>query len=186
MKKLLAVISAVVILTIPGLCPAAEPDDYVNLKAGWFWPNTSSKGLKDFKEAPVYEFDYGRNFGSNFSVEVGGTYYNTKNKDVSDYTVDFYGPFATLKGKIHPIEKMELYLGAGAGYYWSDVDYEDVKTKGRGIGWHAVLGGGYRIIDSLAVGVEGRYSQAKLDSDDWTSKIDFGGISASLYLKYMF
>jgi opacity protein-like surface antigen len=186
MRKLLIFIPIVIIMFIPGISIAAEPDDYINLKVGWFWPNTSSKGLKGFEQAPVYEFDYGRNFGRNFAVEAGGTYYQTTNKDISDYKVRFYGPFATLKGKIHPIDQIELYLGAGAGYYWSEVDYGDINTKGKGIGWHALLGGGYRIIDSLALGLEGKYSQAILKSNNWNDNIDFGGISASIYLKYMF
>jgi hypothetical protein len=186
MRKLLIVISMAIILSIPRITLAAEPDDYINLKAGCFFPNSSSKGLKDFKQALVYEFDYGRNFGRNFAVELGGTYYNTKYKDISSYTATFYGPLATIKGKIHPIKKMELFLGAGAGYYWGTQDYESEKTTGTGVGWHIILGGGYRIIDSLALGLDAKYSQAKLKSNDWTDDIDFGGIAASLYLKYMF
>ena len=186
MKKLLTIISMTIILSVPGLSFAAEPDDYINLKAGWFWPNNSTKGLKDFKQALVYEIDYGRNFGRNFAAELGGTYYDTKHKDISDYTATFYGTFATIKGKIHPIDKMELFIGGGAGYYWGKMDHNSVKTSGTGIGWHVVLGAGYRIIDSLALGVEGKYSQAKLKSNDWTDNVDFGGTSASLYLKYMF
>jgi hypothetical protein len=186
MRKLLTVISMAIILLIPRFSFAAETDDYINLKAGWFWPNSSSNGLKDFKQALVYEIDYGRNFGRNFSAELGGTYYDTKNKDTSDYTATFYGTFATIKGKIHPAPKMELFLGGGVGYYWGKLEYSSTKTSGTGIGWHAILGAGYRIIDCLALGVEGKYSQAKLKSNDWDKNVDFGGTSASLYLKYMF
>jgi opacity protein-like surface antigen len=202
MRKLLTVISMTIIFSIPGLTVAAEPDDYINLKAGWFWPNSSSNGLKDFKQALVYEFDYGRNFGRNFSAELGGIYYQTEydgtsspeniaGKSSTDVNVSFYGPFATIKGTIHPVEKIDLFLGAGAGYYWSEIEMKasgkkDFKAKAKGIGWHIAAGSTFHVIERLGLGIEGKFTQAKLDSDDFTEKIDFGGISTSIYLKYLF
>jgi hypothetical protein len=186
MRNLLTVMSISIILFIPGLAFASEPDDYINLKIGWFFPNSSSSGLKDFKQTLVYQFDYGKNIGRNFAAELGGTYYSTKYENISDYTAAFYGPLATIKGKLHPTKKMELFLGAGAGYYWGTQDFESKKTTGTGIGWHIILGGGYSIINSLALGLDVKYSQAKLKSNDWTDDIDFGGTAASFYLKYLF
>jgi hypothetical protein len=186
MRKLLTVMSILMILSIPGLAFAVEPDDYINLKIGWFFPNSSSNGLKDFKQTPVYEFDYGKHIGRYFAAELGGTYYSTTSDEISDYTAAFYGPLATIKVRMHPVREMELFLGAGAGYYWGTQAFESRKTTGTGVGWHIILGGGYSVIDSLALGLDVKYSQAKLKSSDWTDDIEYGGTAASFYLKYMF
>jgi opacity protein-like surface antigen len=202
MKKLLTVILLAISISIPGVLTASEPDDYVTLKAGWFWPNSSSNGLKDFKQAPAYEFNYGRRFGNNFSAELGGIYYltkydgkvspeNFKAGSSTDIEVSFYGPMATLKGIIHPIDELEVFIGGGAGYYWSNTVIkktraDDTKVTGTGVGWHVVAGSSYRIISKLAVGLEGKYIVAKLDADEFAEKTDFGGILALIYLKYMF
>lgn len=202
MKRLLITVIVATALLMPFMLNAKNTDDYVTLKAGWFWPNSSENGLKDFRQAPAYEFNYGRMFGNNFAAELGGIYYQTEydgtsspeniaGKFSTDINVSFYGPIATIKGIIHPVEIMELFLGAGAGYYWSETNIkysasDDLKAKGRGIGWHIAAGSTIHVIERLGLGIEGKFSQAKLDSDDFTEKIDFGGISASIYLKYLF
>jgi len=202
MKRILATLTVLIALSIPCMLSAQTFDDYINLKAGWFWPNQSSNGLKDFKQTLAYEFNYGRMFGRNFAAELGGIYYNTKydgtispesitGNSSTDITTSFYGPMATIKGIIHPIKKMDIYAGAGAGYYFSETVMKltgesDYKAKGKGVGWHVMAGTSYDVIDKLAIGIDGKYFQAKLNSDDFSEKTDFGGITASIYLKYMF
>ena len=96
---------------------------------------------------------------------------------------------------VYKINKFDVYGGLGLGYYSSKLrtSYEtsggltisDSENKtDYGIGYHAVVGGDYKITQLLAVNAEVKWSTVPLKFYD--KNTDVGGWTPSVGLKFMF
>lgn len=164
----------------------ANPN-YGVLKLGYFLPNNDEEGLKDYKKTWDVELGYGYLFTKNVALEVGGTYLTTKyDKDNVDAKMTTYSIPVTAKF-IYPVTKdIDVFAGAGVGYYFASLEAGDETERGKGWGYHAVAGADYKVMENVALGMELKWNQAKVKNDDWDDKLNVGGTSVKLAAKYLF
>jgi len=109
---------------------------------------------------------------------------------------------ATAKA-ILDLEKLDLFAGAGLGYYFAFINNDISFVNGRSpvsesshgsaLGYHLVVGGDYKVSDHLRVGADFKYFVAKPEftltnaqGTKDTAKWDVGGSTINLGLKYYF
>lgn len=163
------------------------PANYGALKLGYFIPNNDENGLKDFNQTWDVELAYGRMLTKNIAAEIGGTYYSTKNDDDDvDAKVTTWSIPVTVK-YIYPATKdIDIFAGAGFGYYSSKIEANDESDTGDGWGYHAVVGADYKITPDIALGMELKWNRVTAKNSDWDDNPNVGGTSAKICAKYLF
>ncbi|GAB4390940.1 MAG: hypothetical protein Kow0025_26390 [Thermodesulfovibrionales bacterium] len=158
MKKFLAVSVMAIALLLPLSAFAQDMPNYFSLKAGAYVPSGDLDDA-DFSTGFSSSLVYGRYFTPNFAVELGVGYFESES--------DFYTiPLEVTALALYPVERGEVYVGAGIGAYFATFDGSfDIPGVGAVriddddsvFGGHAVLGGRYDISQSMFFGVEGKY-----------------------------
>lgn len=189
-------------------------DSYVSVKGGLFLPNSDMPGLKNFKKGYNFELAVGAKIHPNIAIEAAAGYYQTEIKDnfvdtYYDYYNDAYYTTTptvsaipvtlTIKGII-PLGKVDLFAGAGAGYYYTMLENKvkdldgavlgnlDETYNASAFGYHFVGGVDFNITDSVAIGAEIKQVYVKPESDisGYKQKVNMGGTIANAGVKFKF
>ena len=160
------------LVTTPVFADEQAPRNYVVVKTGIYNPTGD---LDEFDTGLNIEGVFGRYFHKNFALEGGIGLFGTK--------ADFSGTNATLgtyiendeiavipltvtaKG-ILPLNKLELFAGAGLGVYLAGFDGK-LSTSNAGnitlndndtvLGFHVTAGGAYNFSERFFFGIDGKY-----------------------------
>ncbi|MBI4824001.1 MAG: porin family protein [Nitrospirae bacterium] len=214
-KVIMAVITIFMAMLVATSVYAQDAKSYVDLKLGAFYPNQKEDGLKDFDIGPNIEADLGYKFNKNLAGEIGIGYIRTTAEFIYDPTTGEKEedtasaiPITLTAKGILPLagDKVELFAGAGLGYYFTKVEAEYVyppnpvfndsvsKSKGA-FGYHVVGGADYNITKTIALGFEVKWFSVKPDYGTVVSaggssldigKVEGGGVITNLALKYRF
>jgi opacity protein-like surface antigen len=194
---------------VPSLASAADPAGYASVKLGYFMPNSDDDGLKDFDNEFSLGLAVGTKLSPNFAIELGWDYYSTKGNDTVssggvsyaiDAEVTTWSIPLTAKFILPVSKEIEVFMGAGVGYYDSQIDADGTLSGGglsadlwsesdsaSGIGYHLVAGADYKINRNVALGGEIKWCKAELDFEDISDdEINVGGTTLNLVVKYLF
>ncbi|MBI4822907.1 MAG: porin family protein [Nitrospirae bacterium] len=191
MKKLLVIVSVILVMLIAGTVYAQDAKSYVDLKLGAFYPNDKEDdGMAGFDTGPNLEVDFGYKLNKNFAVELGLGWYQSKSTEFSDEpTVSAIPIILTAKGILPVVDdKIEIFAGAGLGYYMTKAKSEVglYSVSGNALGWHVVGGADYNISKQFALGLEAKWFTVKPEYDELGFKSDVGGVITNLALKIRF
>jgi len=154
------------------LAQEATPLNNVVVKTGIYTP---SGDLDDFDNGLNIEGAFGRYFHKNFVLEGGiglfGTEarFNGTSATLGTYTEEdtiAVIPFTVTAKGVLPLDRLELFAGAGLGVYFTALD-GDLTTSNFGsfsiddsdmvFGLHLTVGGTYNITDRFFFGIDGKY-----------------------------
>lgn len=207
-QKLIVLLSCVLIPLSVSAASAADTG-YFSVKGGLFLPNGSAgSGLKTFDTGYSTELAIGFRPDTYAALEIGtgffsasGTVTDADSKSVKRiYSV----PVTATAKAILDLEKFELFCGAGVGYYFAFVDNKtdfytggiapvDESSHGNALGYHAVLGGDYKVSENFRLGADFKWFVAKPELEltsaqnvKTRTKWDIGGTVMNLGLKYLY
>lgn len=188
---------------------------YLSGKFGAFFPNNDTDGLRYFKTGLSGELAFGVKPIPYLAIEAGVGYYEPKDakrtfdeyNSSSDWSfekdtinIDVLPVTMTLKG-ILPLFKnrVEMFVGGGAGYYKASgqakyyyTDSQGNSDSGRstfegdGVGFHLVTGANYRFVRHFSLGVEAKWSTARVNLSKNIGKTEVGGTTVNLVASYLF
>lgn len=190
-----------------GAAAAEVGSGYLSVKGGSYLPNGKSGSLKSFDTGYNAEVAVGYRAEKYAAIEIGTGIFSSSstvsNADASS-KMSLYGIPVTATAKaILDLEKLDLFAGAGLGYYFAFVDNDVSFTQGpapvhesshgSALGYHLVLGGDYKLSERFRVGADFKYFVAKpeLEITDaqnvkTRSKWDVGGTVINAGIKYLF
>lgn len=176
-------------------------------------------GMSGFDNVPLYGVSFGMLMNPNVALEIGWETYETEldidfhNLDTSNYKIKTWSVPITAKLLMPVSNQITAFFGAGLGYYDAEVDATETLNNpatnpygialgtssdtqaSDGFGLHAVAGADFKVDANLSFGLELKWSNAKLDFDDFTffgapyymdRDTNVGGTSLSLTAKYSF
>lgn len=188
MRKFLptVLLGGAMLLSAAPVLAAPASSWYGQAKLGVFVPNDESDGLKEFDNGPSLEVSFGRRINPNLALELGIGWYKTEWDDSDiDAEVSVVPVTATVKG-ILPLmnDRLDLFAGAGVGYYFAEAEVEGSDDSGSAFGYHLLVGADYKLTNAVAIGAEARWfwTEPEFDGED----IQVGGATYSLALKYSF
>jgi outer membrane protein W len=180
--------------------PAGQSRGYISFKAGIFSPE--SDDLEGFDTGFNGEIALGLYFNPNFAAEFGVGYLKTEYDEsgsIAGYDITLSSEIMlipitlTLKGII-PINKLELFAGAGIGLYVTYFEAEgSISGIGRGswddwdtsFGPNVNLGAIYNINEKTFIGIEGKYLWADIDLP-YGMDLDIEGYTATANIGFRF
>jgi outer membrane protein W len=189
---------------------AAADRGYFSVKGGSFLPNGKggAASLTSFNSGYSAEVAVGYRAENYAALEIGTGLYSASsevsNADLSSKKTLYGVPVTATAKAILDLEKLELFAGAGLGYYFAFIDNDlnftqgslaPVKESSHGsaLGYHLVLGGDYKVSERFRLGADFKYFVAKpeLELTDAQnvkvrSKWDVGGTLVNVGLKYLF
>ncbi|GFO58583.1 hypothetical protein GMST_09080 [Geomonas silvestris] len=190
-----------------GAAAAEVGSGYLSVKGGSYLPNGKSGSLKSFDTGYNAEVAVGYRAEKYAAIEIGTGIFSSSstvsNADASS-KMSLYGIPVTATAKaILDLEKLDLFAGAGLGYYFAFVDNDVTfnqgpppvheSSHGGALGYHLVLGGDYKLSERFRVGADFKYFVAKpeLELTDaqnvkTRSKWDVGGTVINAGIKYLF
>lgn len=140
----------------------ARKANYIVGKAGIYSPTSDLEDM-DFDTGFNGQIALGHYFHENFALEVGVGYNRTESDFLrQDWEITTYPVMLTAKGVI-PLEKFEVYGGAGIGLYFTKAEATLQPAVGKVddddtvFGYHFMVGTNFDISDSVFLGVEGIY-----------------------------
>lgn len=199
-------------LLIPVAVSSASAADvgsgYFSVKGGSFLPNGKggSNSLSGFNTGYNAEVAVGYRAEKYAAIEIGTGIFSSSgtitNDDVSSKKSLYGIPVTATAKAILDLEKLELFAGAGLGYYFAFIDNDMTfsagspvheSSHGSALGYHLVLGGDYKVSDQFRLGADFKYFVAKpeftltqANHTPNTSKWDVGGTAINVGLKYLF
>lgn len=206
MKKIALVVGLT--LLIQAYAAYGEEDaTYLDVKGGIFMPNGNSKGLKDFDTGYNVDVAVGVRPAPYAAVELATGVYSASAKiseTVGTRDMTAYGVPITLTAKaIANFKRLDIFAGAGAGYYFCFIDNKVNNTSsppaieesvhGGAVGYQVLAGGDYRIDDQWSVGVQFKWFSTRpelevtnIDKVKTKDKWEFGGTNLNVGFKYNF
>jgi len=190
-----AAILACLLLAAGPASAKPRPSNYVQLKAGGYFPDASD--LDGFDAGGNVELALGHYVAPGFIIEGGVGYFETK----GDFSVPGLGS-ATEKFKVVPLTlslkgqtffgQFEPYAEAGVGVYFiqDEIGGTILGSSASGsendtqVGFFLGLGGNYNLTPQLFLGVEGRYLWVQTDTYGVDLHLD--GIVLTVNLGYRF
>jgi outer membrane protein W len=212
MRKQLTTILLAGLCCLAGAATSYGADNgYVAIKGGVFFPNGegssgNENGFKDLGTGYNAELAVGYRPEPYVAFELGSGIYGT-NGTVSEpttsnkITATCVPVTLTVKG-ILTFERLELFAGAGGGYYFGTVEQKttggvvsiDQSSHGGALGYLVTAGGDFKLSKRLGLGAEFKWfsAQPELEFTDISSgstvkqKWQIGGSLLNLGLKYSF
>jgi len=129
MKKFLLMVFFLSIILFNQNVFAQEKKLFIALKGGVFSPIdyeplSSTNARIDFKNDVNFEFEFGSKINPNFSIAGAIGRYETDASVLGVTLTHSVMPITfTAKGTLSPIKNMELFLGGGIGYYFTDLKF---------------------------------------------------------------
>jgi len=186
--------------------------NYVSGKLGVFIPGGDLEDDLEGDNGFNGEIAVGHRYTDNLAVEVGFGYYGTENSwteydpfapsdfakvDVSVYVLPLT---VSIKG-ILPVDRFNLYAGAGIGAYFGHADVEiegcvssicvseDDDEWATAFGGQFMAGFEYNLNDQMFVGVEGKYiltGDAEFDFglDEVETNLNGGAVTATIGYRF--
>jgi len=171
MKKILALSSVFLVaalIAVPSASAKGLPSNYMTLKLGGFFPQSSDLDDIDADTGFQGEIALGHYVAPGFAIEGGIGYFKTEG-GLTNTIVDFDEEFRvipvtlSLRGQV-PYGMFEPYGFVGIGVYFVE-DKISVRLPTPGsasdddtsLGFHVGLGGNYNLSNNLFLGVEARY-----------------------------
>lgn len=198
----LTVIAAAAIVAAFSAPAAAQ--SYAGVRGSVFLPNTIEDGLKEFDTGFGGEAFAGYRFGSNFALEAGAGYYESRWEDEDDIITEKDTvsnlPVTLTALAVLPLEgQARVYAGAGVGAHFTrakvegswkevglDIAASDTSTD-TAFGYHVVVGGEYLLSPRVGLELQAKWFRAEPsfsffeDTASLTEvKPDIGGILISL------
>ncbi|HWR68053.1 MAG TPA: outer membrane beta-barrel protein [Desulfomonilia bacterium] len=184
-------------------------DAYATMKLGVFMPNDDASFLDD---GFTIGGTIGHNLNRNVALEIGLDYTITDFDDdygYYSYGYDDYGHYedayvttlgipVTAKFIVPLAYHVDLFVGAGLGLYFTDVEFDDGYSYGyyydddEGVddtclGFHTLIGADIRMNSNTALSMELKYTELDQDSnDDYYDDFELGGTTASVGIKFLF
>lgn len=200
------------VITLLAVSTAAADSAYFSVKGGAFMPSGKEHGtansLKSFDTGYAAELAFGYRPESYAALELGTGVYSasgTVTDAVARSEKTLYGVPVTLTAKaILELEKLELFAGAGAGYYFTFIDQKlsftnggiapvDESSHGSALGYHLVAGGDLKLSENFRLGADFKWFSVKPDLEltdaqnvKKSSNWDLGGTTVSLGFKYLY
>jgi len=175
-------------------------ETYVTLKTGIYSPQGTP--FKDFDQGFNGEVSTGSYVASNFSMELGIGYFESKGSGVivapgnqvipadakiSVIPITVNGKYLVTRGSLEP------YAEAGVGVYVADGELSgggiDLSDRYTNLGVFLGLGANIHLSKKLFLGVEGRYlwvGEPEFHLGQVTRKVEIDGFTATANLGYKF
>lgn len=210
MRKLL--LSGVMTLFAVSTAAAEGSSSYFSVKGGAFLPNGKESGaansLNSFDSGYNAEIAVGYRPESYAAIEVGTGMYSasgtvTDSSARVQRTLTGIPVTATAKA-ILDLDKLELFGGAGIGYYFNFIDNKidfinggippvSESSHGNALGYHLVAGGDFKVSENFRVGADFKWFSVKTDLEltdaqntRKTSSWDLGGTTLNFGIKYLY
>jgi opacity protein-like surface antigen len=174
-------------------------DAYATIRLGVFMPDDDASFLDD---GLAIGGAIGHNLNRNLALEIGLDYTVTDLDDDYGYYEDVYvttlGIPVTAKFIVPLANHVDLFVGAGLGLYFTDVELDDEYNDGyyhdydEGVddtclGFHTLIGADIGMNSNTALSMEVRYTELDQDSDDgYHDDLEPGGTTASVGIKFRF
>lgn len=191
---------------------AAMETGYFSVKGGAFLPN--SKGGGSGNSLQTFDSGYDAEVAVGFrpepyaAIEIGTGFY-TASGTVTDAgsrsEKTLYGiPLTATAKAILDLDKVELFAGAGVGYYFAFIDNKiDFSNGGiapvqesshnSALGYHLLLGADYKVSRNFRLGADFKWFVVETDLEltdtsnvKRTSNWDLGGAVMNVGLKYLY
>jgi len=172
-----------VVLLLVGFSDIVRAQDVTLHKSNYLVLKTGVSFLgDDFKDLGLdwgfySEFVYGHYFTQNLALEGGVGYCHDGDSEHGMRSAMHCLPIILTAKGVLPLDKVELYAGAGGALYLTRLEHEVFGQKLADdresiLGGHLVLGANFDISRRFLVGLEGKYI--------FTQKGDFDGIRANM------
>lgn len=171
MKRTVFILGIVLIFLMPLAALAQDHLNTLNVKAGAYFP-TGDLEDADFGTGFSGEVSYGRYLHPNFVTEFGVGYLRSEDTSADVWAVPLT---VTLKG-VYPVNGVELFAGAGAGFYIVEAEVDSETDDDSVWGGHVVAGANVDINPTLFVGVEGKYIFTD-EADFFGEKVNLNGFT---------
>lgn len=188
-------IAMMLLLSVPPATAKPLASNYVQLKAGGFFPQTGD--LDNFDAGGNFEVGIGHRVAPGFAIEGNIGYFETKGTfsdpaiGTADETFKVVPLSLSLKGQAF-FDRFEPYAEVGIGVYFieDEIDGTIFGTPGSDsendtqVGLHVGLGGNYNITPQVFLGVEGRYLWLRTDTFGMDVKLDGFFLTANLGYRF--
>jgi opacity protein-like surface antigen len=196
MRKMTIVLVALAIVSfiaIPTAHAKGFPPNYIALKVGGFFPQSSDLNDINADAGGSVEIAFGQSIVPGFAVEGALGYFETNGGTATslgraDEKFEVIPLTINLRGQV-PYGRFEPYGFIGTGVYFikdnlSNPTLGSTSENDTALGFQVGLGGNYTLLNNMFLGVEARYLFLKTNTFGESFRLD--GINLTCNIGYRF